>query len=556
MFIDGRSIEPDRSLDADVCVIGAGPAGLTLAREMNAAGRRVVVVEAGGRNEEERGQLLQSTVDIVGLPYKLHTSRRCGVEGSAPMWFVEAPNGAQTLRLREYDQQDFGPRDWLGLGPWPLGAADLHRYYQRARQLFGVPPVPEGAWASWDEALSQSTLASSEGSLETKPFDLGLRDHFLGSVCRTVTRSEGVAVVHDAPVVELRCDESPGEVSSAVCLPSADKTFSVRARTFVLAGGAVENARLLLASRSRHPQGIGNEHQLVGRYFMEHPRCSAAIVIPRADSPLLDPSVYAIHEHRGQPVQRMYALRPAAAERARAGNHLFFFRSTAWSPGLLALLEGENLQGRRRGARLLRQAVQTRAVPERPGVMLREAARSVTYPLRWALLRNRLRTGRGVPDGVGDTPVLSLEVMIEQLPNHASHVQLADQRARLPRVQLDWRMPPDEWLGVARATRSVVRHLEAQGYARGLELLPSDGSAPPRLHKASHQMGTTRMDPDPRRGVVNRECRVHGMANLYVAGSSVFPTGGGANPMLTVLAMTLRLAEHLQNRERASPQTA
>lgn len=545
MLVDGRSVEPDGRLSADVCVIGAGPAGLTAARELAAAGIRVVVVDAGGQNEEGRGEVLQSTVDITGLAYFLRSSRRCAVEGSAPMWFVEAPHGGRTLRLRELDRTDFAARPWLGLGGWPLGPSELRGFYQRVRRLFGLPELPDGAWGYWDETLLASPLTGQGNDVETKAFDFGSRDLFLEAVCRATTRSDDVVVVHSAPVVELRCDVTPGEVSSAVCLPAPDRTFSVDATRFVLAGGAVENARLLLASRSRHPRGIGNAHDLVGRFFMEHPVCTAAIVLPRADSPLADPSVHAIHDHRGRPVQRKYALHEAAAERAGAANHLFFFTSAAWSPRLLALVEGENLRDRLHGARLARQALRSRSVPEDLGGFARAGLRSMTYPFRRASLSTRLRTRLGVPDGVGDTPVLTLEVMAEQLPHPDSRVVLAGDGTRPARVALDWRVQAEEWRGLHRASRVFAGHLERAGRARVLPLVPHDGSPPPRLVKGDHHMGTTRMDPDPRKGVVDTDCRVHGTANLYVAGSSVFPTGGGANPMLTILALTVRLTDHL-----------
>lgn len=544
MLVDGRSVEPGGRLSADVCVVGAGPAGLTAARELTAAGLRVVVLDAGGQNEEGRGEMLQSTVDVTGLPYFLRSSRRCAVEGSAPMWFVEAPHGGRTLRLRELDPVDFAARPWLGLGGWPLGPSDLRGYYQRARRLFGLPELPDGAWGYWDETLIESPLAAPR-KIETKAFDFGSRDLFLEAVCRATTRSESVTVVHSAPVVELRCDDAPGEVSSAVCLAEPNQTFSVEAKHFVLAGGAIENARLLLASRSRHPQGVGNSHDLVGRFFMEHPVCTAAIVLPRADSPLADPSVHAIHDHHGRPVQRKYALHEAAAEHVGTGNHLFFFTPAAWSPRLLALLEGENLRDRLHGARLARQAVRSRSLPDDPGSFARAGLRSMTYPFRRASLNARLRTRLGVPDGVGDTPVLTLEVMAEQLPNPDSRVVLTGDGTSPARVALDWQVRADEWRGLNRATRVLADQLERAGNARVLPLIPQDGSPPIRLVKGDHHMGTTRMDPDPRKGVVDTDCRVHGMANLSVAGSSVFPTGGGANPMLTILALTFRLTDRL-----------
>lgn len=543
MLVDGRSIDPGAQLRADVCVVGAGPAGLTAARELTAAGRRVLVLEAGGQNEEGHGELLQATVDVTGLRYFLRSSRRCAVEGSAPLWFVEAPHGGRTLRLRELDRVDFAARPWLGLKGWPLGPSDLRSFYQRARGLFGLPQLPDDAWGHWDTTLLESPLAPDGSDLETKPFDFGSRDLFLESTCRAVTRSDEVTVVHDAPVLELRCDDSPEKVSSAVCLRATDATFSVDANEFVVAGGGIENARLLLASRSRHSRGIGNAHDLVGRFFMEHPVCSAAIVLPRPGSPLADATVHAIHDHRGRPVQRKYGLREAAAERAESGNHLFFFQSATWSPRLLALLEGENLRDRRQGARLLRQAVRARALPEDLADFAREGIRSLGYPFRRASLGARLRTGRGVPDGVGDTPMLLLQVMAEQLPNPNSRVTLTGEGAKPPRAQLDWRVQPGEWRGLARATRMLSQWLEP--HARVLQLVPQDGSGPPQLAKADHHMGTTRMDPDPHNGVVDIDCRVHGMANLYVAGSSVFPTGGGANPTLTILALTLRLTDRL-----------
>lgn len=210
MLIDGRTYSANDYIEADICVVGAGPAGLVLAGKLAGEGKRVVVLEAGGQNAEERGQSLRTSLTSVGLPYVTETSRRCGVEGSAPTWCVEAPHGGETLRLREYDFLDFEARPWLGLEEaWPVSVHELHPYYQRARELFGIPPVPEGAWASWSEQLTSSPLASESSGIETKLFDFGSRDYFLEARCRMVTRSPHVTIISNAPVAELLFDRSP-----------------------------------------------------------------------------------------------------------------------------------------------------------------------------------------------------------------------------------------------------------------------------------------------------------------------------------------------------------
>jgi choline dehydrogenase-like flavoprotein len=551
VLLDGRTIPSGDVLETDVCIVGAGPAGLVLADELVAAGRTVTVVEAGGHNEEARGRVLQESVRSTGLRYPTPTTRRCSVEGSASTWFVPAPHGGDTLRLREFDPLDLQARPWLDLPGWPVDAQQLRPFYQRARAIFGIPPMAEGLWGTWDANLLSSPLVAAGSDIEVKPFDFGSAQLFLEAHCRRVTRDPDVPVVYNSPVGELRRRPAGGSISDVVCYPTDDRSFTISAGTFVLAAGGIENARLLLASRSGRPQGLGNEHDLVGRYFMEHPRFSAALVAVGAASPLRDPAVHDIHDHQGRPVQRKYALHAEAARRHRAANHHFFFRRAMLNSSVLGQLDGVNVHDRREGLRRLKRIVRTRTLPADRSDLLRQLGRSASYPLLWLDLHGRYRAGQTVPARFRHEPLLTLEVMMEQLPNPQSRLRLSrsDGTGPIPAADLDWRVRPEEWQDVHASTERLAEALRRHGDAEVLNLVPSDGSRPPRLIKADHHMGTTSMDPDPRRGVVDVDSRVHGLQNLYVLGSSTFPTAGGANPTLTIVAFTLRLAELLRRQD-------
>jgi choline dehydrogenase-like flavoprotein len=136
----------------------------------------------------------------------------------------------------------------------------------------------------------------------------------------------------------------------------------------------------------------------------------------------------------------------------------------------------------------------------------------------------------------------------EQTPNPDSRVTLADDTdpLGLRRVRLNWRLTEQERRSFIANIRALGRELAAAGIGRLRPLLPDDGLWEKVVGGGSHHMGTTRISDDPKRGVVDRDCRVHGIDNLYVAGSSVFVTSGSANPTLNILALAYRLVDHLK----------
>jgi choline dehydrogenase-like flavoprotein len=312
--------------------------------------------------------------------------------------------------------------------------------------------------------------------------------------------------------------------------------FEVRARRYVVACGGVENARLLLLS------GIAAEHDVVGRYFMDHPRAVFGRVRLAAGArlPLL----------RGRPLadgRMQLGIGFTPAERRDQGllNHYATLESEFSgyaAAGYQSLVKTAKVV-LRKGYAGSRWKVGSARLSDIPGMIYlltpKELMPHPLYRLYWEA-RNALHPR---PDGASRVVVY----FCEQPPDRESRVTLGPARDALglPRAELHWRIGPEVTRGVLALQERLAVGLRAAGIG---ELEPGEGE--PRYTDASHHMGTTRMSRDPRTGVVDPECRVHGLANLYLAGSSVFPTAGHANPTPTIIALTLRLAEHLRSLDR------
>jgi choline dehydrogenase-like flavoprotein len=301
-----------------------------------------------------------------------------------------------------------------------------------------------------------------------------------------------------ANALELVASASGASVESLRVATLSGGRFEVRARVFVLAAGGIENARLLLASNRVHARGIGNARDLVGRFFMDHPHLASAVFLPvRSD---LELELY--HPHRRGRVSNTAVLVPSEAVQRRE--------------------------------RLLGSWLGVASEGTLPGFE-RSLARMV----------HALERAPGEPA----SRAIFLLAVGEQAPNPQSRVRLTDERDALglPRVQLEWRLSAIDKRSLLRAHRLVARELARAGLGRLQILLEEDEAAwPEDLAGGRHHMGTTRMHPDPAEGVVDASCRVHGVANLYVAGSSVFPTSGAASPTLTLVALAIRLADRIQ----------
>ncbi len=515
MFVDARTVPDGSLIEADVCIVGAGAAGITMARELRKGPLRVVVLESGG-HEPDRATRSLSEGEVTRKPYfRLDAARSRCFGGTTEQW---------TGECRPLDAQDFERLDWIPDSGWPFGLTQLLPFYERARSVCEIGSFPFDA-PDWAEH-GVRPLALREGGVRTAAFHYSPPTRF-GEVYREeLRRAANVVVYLGANLIDLESPSPPVTVDAVRVACLSGIGFRVAARAFVLAAGGIENARLLLMANRVRPSGLGNEHDLVGRYFMEHLYMDSAADLRARDGSL---SGFYTTGHRvgGLRVRGILGLDPDLRRREGLTNFCAVFDSP--SAGLIL----------HEGRRLVTDLIRGRApVGARPRLGYAARHLAVEAARRWA-------------KRVGEPPVrlYRAKYLLEQAPNPESRVVLGRERDRLgcPRSELRWRLSDiDE--RTARRGHDILRHeLESAGIGRLRRALDrEDGSWVRRLRGARHHMGTTRMHPDPRRGVVDADGRVHGLANLYVAGSSVFPTSGAANPTLTIVALALRLADHLQ----------
>ena len=533
MLIDFRKDPAAADDGSDVCVIGAGAAGIPLARRLAGHGHSVCLLESGGLEFEQDTQDLCRGANVGMEYYELDESRLRFFGGTTRIW------GGRCALL---DAIDFERREWVPHSGWPITRKDLDPYYQQAHDFFelGDFNYEKDIW---------SALGTPEQPFDKKLIDARLwrfdeiNERFGPTRCVDLIESSKVRVLLHANVVRLQADSGAQSIEHVVVKSLDGAERKIKARHFVLAAGAIENPRLLLASNNLESAGIGNGFDQVGRYFMEHPNGRIARV--NTERPF---EMWAAMQKRfmpsGPPLAPVLRLGESTQRATKSLNSAVTFKLQR-DPSRGVPLVGKIYP-------LVKHAMH----PNRTGLAMNHAYRA----LRGWIHRDvrgpieHLRTRLGLKG-------LYLMMRGEQSPNPDSRVRLSTTSDALGNQQadLDWQLSPADKRTARVFNQTFDRELKRLGLG---ELEPSDwiNSSEPQWpvdptvgnHPIGgyHHMGTTRMSTAPANGVVNADCRVHGYQNLFVAGSSVFSTSGWANPTLTIVALSFRLADHLDGRLR------
>jgi choline dehydrogenase-like flavoprotein len=517
MLIDGRSVGAGDRLEAELCVIGAGPAGITVAHALRNRPFRVLLVEAGGFEYDGEVQELYRA-ETGDLPYELMDMRVRYFGGSSNHW------GGY---CRPMEPATFAPRPWVPHSGWPIRSADLAPYYPPAAALCGLPGIeldPE----VWARRLGHGRIDFEHaGRLRNAVFQIAPYTRFGERYRDDLLQAANVTIALNSSVLRLHSNPEASAVTHAEVATLAGNRFTIAARAFVLACGGVENPRILLASNAVEPAGLGNRRDLVGRFFMDHGHFNLGQL---EIAPAFDPVLYMERppdeEHGG--LQVHITLSEAAQREAGVADQSVQFHPWVSTPS-------------EHSFNVVKEAIKHGRYPERLGEHLANIIRDFG-PVTQAVSRRFQANGGG--EGAAAGPI-GLRFVGEQVPNPDSRITLAEQRDRfdVPIARVAWRLAELDWHTMRATGRIVADEFGRLGLGR-VQLDPAE--QPAFVDGGWHHMGTTRMSDDPATGVVDRHCRVHGIDNLFIGGSSVFATGGHGTPTLTIVALALRLADHLQ----------
>lgn len=474
----------------DFCIIGAGPAGISLALKLAESGFRIALLEAGDREYTEESQEIYEGV-VLGQEYTdLEVTRLRYLGGTTGHW------GGQCLRL---DDHDFEPRDDIPLSGWPIRYDDLRPYETGTNEILNLTSFGR-VRRPVDDNIE---VVTQRWSADRAFYDISNTEsiHFGDRYVADLDASEAIDLVLNANVTGLSVDTASGRISEAKVESYGGQTYTVQADHFVIAMGGIENARFLLQLNAAQNNQFGNQGNMVGKCFMEHP--------------LLHNGPYFI-------TRRLYS------------------HSRYWQ------LE-----------RFLRRQKPEKTLSTTPEFQQKSKIMNATIHLDRLYRRPLHEWETGGSEFINNLEfekdyffVGDSYTVGEQAPNPASHIFLTDDRDRFGKRKagLDWQLLPLDAKTMRASTVEVARMLIRTGLGR-MHILPEvwDGQTEIEYDYSQHHMGGARMSNTFETGVVDRNCKVHGSENLYVAGSGVFATSGHANPTYSIIQLALRLADHLKN---------
>ena len=535
MIVDSRHHEMNTDVEYDICIIGAGAAGITAALELAGdSSLNLVILEAGGEHFAHQAQsLFQGEVEGDKHP-PLWRARFSGLGGSTQIW---------AGWCRPLENRDFERRDYIANSGWPICSDELRSAYRRANEICGLGSF-DYELETWKDLLTGKPLPSTS---ELRHHIFQIRKlRFNQRYYADLHNAENISLYLYSPVMRLHAKEDGCRVDCVEIAAYTGKTTMLRARQFILATGGIENARLLLLSGSGPENALGNQNDCVGRYFIDHGFIDSGWFIPASNNQDLRHYFPVAHpESPGNASLRpVITLSPEVLEKEKMLNAaMYFYPSYESHPAFASdavkaalefweivkdkkpseLIEISKADGAPRELRNFCKRICSRPHYMLP-VLLRKALIKGTSCRRW---RTRF--------------------YYECVPSPENRVSLSEEKDQFGRrrSQLNWHLSEQDLDSAYRFHVYLDNILQKAGAGR-LLFFDQLSQWQSNTETGKHPAGTTRMHDDPKQGVVDKNCRVHGLDNLYIAGSSIFPTVGYANPTLTIVALAVRLAKHLQ----------
>lgn len=553
MIEDARSIPKNTLLEADLCILGGGAAGIAVALEYLESGRSVILVPGGGPGQTADGiDLYRGKVSPKGSHEPLEENRIRMWGGTTTVW------GGRCV---PFDPIDFEERSWIPNSGWPIKHDDLKGYIAKANQLSEAGVADFDARSVFPSTQTEIINGFDDDQIVSWPLERwSTPTDYSKRYRQKIQSAPNVRVLLYAHGIHLQMDDAGKSVAHVTAACSPNCHFQIRAKNVVLACGALENARLLLASNNILSKGIGNQHDLVGRYYQSHRFgvCGYAV--------LNDPDKDFIYEFEKDDAdvycRRRFWLTPKAQQEREVNNVVgFFFRNVSGSSEhrnamvSVIMLVKTVLGGAKKGPKRLFGILKaqrnelishvwiilkdgpsifvqlgavayTRFFQKRRLPMILPPKKSNRFPLFYQtehapLYESRVTLDESSKDDFG-MPRLDVQICFSEIDFRTIRTFISIFKERLESSGLGYfQMSKDE--------EDALKHAESQSF-----------------NSNSHNIGTTRMSHDPIHGVVDSNCKVFDVDNLYLAGSSVFPTSSHANPTLMIIALALRLADNLK----------
>lgn len=515
MLFDARQVRDSKTIESDICIVGAGPAGITLALELANTPFSICLLESGGFDYDEEIQSLNKG-DVHGRTYyELVTTRLRYFGGTTNHW---------EGMCRPLDAIDFEERPFMPFSGWPITLQDLEPYYPKAMKLCQLQSTSFEVSDHQEELPQFFNEHIRAGRTTTRIWNMSPPTRFGWTYRESIVKAENILLYLYTNVVEIETNDHATTATRLRIANLSGSRFWVKAKLFILAAGGIEVSRLLLASNARRPHGLGNDSDQVGRYFMLHPQARVGRILTTEKGKALFAQKTDDFSY-WSPIRYGVSVSEKLQRAEGLPNHVMFFqKGLDESPESVKALK-----------RLLRGEDQD----------IIGELRKVLSDL--GAIADRLYDKFFEKD---EPEMLRAELKLDHAPNPDSRIMLGTRRDALgmPQPILDWRLEIEEKRAVRRTTEILGEVLGAMEIGR-LKLekwLLSDDNIWPDDIGSYHHMGGTRMSSSSKTGVVNSECRVHGISNLFIASSSVFPTSGFSNPTLTIVALALRLADHLK----------
>lgn len=511
MHIDIRKLKNNTSIEGDICIIGAGTAGISIALDWMHTSQKVILLEGGGLNYDPQVQDLYEG-ETSGQPY--FPLRACRLH------YFGGTTGHWAGMCAPFDPIDFKKRDWVPNSGWPITLSDLHPFYARANKTLQLGPYEYG-FDYWQKELSDLNSYPLDNSVIYNKMWQYSTARFNSLYKETILKAKNIHLYSYANVTNIKGNEGLSSIDEVEVKNHSGKTHTVKAKHFILACGAIQNARILLASNKQAVRGLGNDKDNVGRYFMEH------LEVGSSEVWLLEPFKTNLYHWN-------YGETKASAELA----------ITEEVQRQERILNGTASFSRLAYARIRQPRIKTWTNKDP-----RKALESTLGHWRESAAKAAEITEGPI------TRAFELQTRIEQAPNPNSRVTLLSEKDALgvPKPHLHWEMTELDKRSVRRIHQLIAEQMAKSGVGRVKihEFLRDEEDNftwPEGTNGGWHHMGTCRMSDDPTKGVVDANCQVHGIENLYVAGSACYTTSGAPNPTLTLVALSLRLSDFVKSK--------